>query len=217
MKATNSSRGNDRGTSKTVAVRYWSRSSRPDSNASATCSCRRSKSSGSSAKRTAAATRASRSQPLDRSTPPTSQKSAETSAIEGLSEASQPARNVRPEVDPEHPAVLLPERLIVAQRLGPDELAEREARFGDLEVVPGGVHDLEEAPTVGAPLVQLTGGMQEAGAVPEGRGDPLPCEDRSAQELERAPGGRTGGEVGLDPDVISRATRVGPLLHGAVE
>jgi hypothetical protein len=61
---------------------------------------------------------------------------------------------------------------------------------------------LEEEAVVRSPLVQLTGGVQEAGAVPDRDGQSQSVTKPALQPGKLCPGGQARAEEGLDSQVV---------------
>src|SRR2546422_340021 len=74
------------------------------------------------------------------------------------------------EVDAQRAPPVRLQYLQVAAGLGREEGSERERQAGDRQVLSAVAGDLHEQPGVGAALVQLAGGVEEAGPEPERAG-----------------------------------------------
>ena len=100
---------------------------------------------------------------------------------------------------------------------GVDKRAEAVVAARDLDVVAAAGGDLEENAGVGATLVQLAGGVKEAGAVAEGDGTLKAVAEEGLDDTQAGVVGGRAVEVGLDGDVVARAKGSKPAGQGGSE
>src|ERR1700716_2077430 len=118
------------------------------------------------------------------------------------------------EGDPGNPPAAGPERSQVAEGLRVDQRAEGVGLARDRQIdVPFGVGRLEEHPGVGAPLVELAGRVEEAGAEADGGGDAVAIPQGQPVKLQGGGALWRAVQVGLDGDVVAGGHALNQL-HG---
>ena len=99
---------------------------------------------------------------------------------------ARPGTEIAPDMNADHPATVVPQRLQVTRRLGALEDREGERLSGDRHVGPVVGRDLDVDAGVGTALVQLARAVQEAGSEPERGREMAPVADRDPKSLEGA-------------------------------
>src|SRR2546422_431968 len=89
------------------------------------------------------------------------------------------------QLDPQHAATMIAQRLKIAERLRLLQDAERESLAGNIQILRVVPDDLKENPGVRAALVQLAGRVQIARSVANCGGDPMLVADRQPDGIQR--------------------------------
>ena len=119
--------------------------------------------------------------------------------------SSQPGGDVGAQVDAQRPPAALREHLEVAARLRGLDRRRRCSAARALEVLRVVARDLQEDAAVRAALVRLTGGVQEARAEAQARGDVLLSRTRVREAPATPPRWRPSSDVGQHREVVARA------------
>src|SRR2546421_2148659 len=104
--------------------------------------------------------------------------------VDGLADLVKALGHI-PQLDPQHPPAMIPQRLKITERLRLLQDTEREPLTRNLEILRVVPHQLEDNAVVRAALVKLAGRMQIARSVAGAGGDPILVANRQLACIPR--------------------------------